>query len=79
MAELIVYFSRGNQNYVNGMIRDLDIGNTEVVASIIQKLTGADVFKIEPIKEYSKDYNECIDQAQADQRRDARPTKAISQ
>lgn len=73
MAELIVYFSRGNQNYVNGMIRDLDIGNTEVVASIIQKLTGADVFKIEPIKEYSKDYNECIDQAQADQRRDARP------
>lgn len=73
MAELIAYFSRNHQNYVNGVICDLEIGNTEVAASIIQKLTGADLFKIEPIQEYSKDYNECIAQAQADQRREARP------
>ncbi len=73
MSELIAYFSRGHQNYVNGLIKNLDIGNTEVVAGIIQKLTGAEMFKIEPLKEYSKDYNECIAQAQADQRRNARP------
>lgn len=73
MKKLVVYFSRKDENYVNGMIRNLDIGNTEVAADIIQKLTGADIFKIEPRQEYSKDYNECIAEAQEDQRRDARP------
>lgn len=73
MAELIAYFSRRHENYVNGVIRDLKMGHTEIAASIIQQLTGADVFQIEPLQEYSKDYNECIAQAQADQRRNARP------
>lgn len=73
MAELIAYFSRKHENYVNGVIRDLKMGNTEIAASIIQQLTGADVFQIEPLQEYSKYYNECIAQAQADQRRNARP------
>lgn len=71
--ELIIYFSRAHQNYVNGMMKDLFVGNTEVAACIIQKLTGADMFQIEPSQPYSKDYNECIAQAQADQRRNARP------
>ena len=39
---------------------------------MIQKFTGGDLFQIEPIQEYSKDYNG-IAKAQADQRRDARP------
>lgn len=73
MSEIIVYFSRGDENYVSGEIRKLTVGNTEVAAGMIQKLTGADLFRLEPIQEYSKDYNECIAQAQADQRRDARP------
>lgn len=73
MADLIVYFSRNYENYVSGAIRNLDVGNTEVVACIIQQLTGADLFKLEPIQEYSRNYNECIAEAQADQRRNARP------
>ena len=73
MTELIAFFSRGEENYVNGEIRTLEKGNTEAAAGIIQKLTGADSFKIEPRQPYSKDYNECVAQAQADQRRDARP------
>ena len=73
MKDLIVYFSRAHENYVNGMIRDLKVGNTEVAVNILQRLTGADVFKIEPVKEYSRDYNECIAQAQEEQRRDERP------
>lgn len=73
MAELIAYFSRKYENYVNGMICDLETGNTEVAARIIQKLTGADLFRIEPVQEYARDYNTCIAQAQADQRRNARP------
>lgn len=73
MAELIAFFSRGDENYVNGEIKNLKIGNTEVAAEIIQKFTSADIFKIEPKNAYSKDYNECIVQAQADQRQNARP------
>lgn len=73
MSAIIVYFSRKDENYVSGTIRKLSVGNTEVAARILQSLTGAELFKLEPVLEYSPDYNECIAQAQADQRRDARP------
>ena len=73
MACLIAYFSRKHQNYVNGTIRNRKIGNTAIAACMIHKFTDGELFKIEPIQEYSKDYNECIAQAQADQWRDARP------
>lgn len=70
---LIAFYSRADENYVNGTLKNLDTGNTEVAAGMIQKLTGADLFKIEQIQDYAKDYNQCIAQAQADQKRDARP------
>ena len=73
MPDLIAFFSRKDENYTNGMIGSLEIGNTEVVASIIQKLTGSDSFKIEPLQPYSKNYNECTAQAQVDQICNARP------
>lgn len=70
---IIVYFSRNGQNYVHGTIRNLPVGNTEVTAEILRKLTGADMFKIEPVTAYSGDYSQCIEEAKADQRRNARP------
>lgn len=73
MAELIAFFSRGDENYVNGTLRWLEVGNTETAAGMIQELTGGELFRIDPGKPYSKDYNACIAEAQADQRRDARP------
>lgn len=71
--ELIVFYSRADENYVNGEIKTLNTGNTEIAAGIIQEFTGADMFKIEQVQGYSKDYNECIAQAQIDQKRNARP------
>lgn len=73
MKAIIVFFSRKGENYVSGSIKKLTVGNTETAAGILQKLTGADIFKLQPMQEYSKDYNECIAEAQADQRRSARP------
>lgn len=73
MAAIIAYFSRKGENYVNGAIRKLSVGNTEIAANLLQALTGAELFQMQPVREYSGDYNECIAQAQADQRRDARP------
>ena len=73
MAQLIAYFARRGENYVSGRIQPLSVGNTEVVARRLQVLTGADLFQLEPVHPYSDNYNQCIEQAQADQRQDARP------
>lgn len=70
---LIAFYSRADENYVSGMLKNLTIGNTEVAAGILQQLTGADLFKIEQVQPYAKGYNQCIAQAQEDQKRDARP------
>lgn len=71
--QLVVFYSRADENYVNGLIKPLEVGNTEVAAGMIQELTGADSFKIQQQKPYASNYNECIAQAQADQRQNARP------
>lgn len=71
--KLVAFYSRADENYVNGEIKTLKTGNTELAAGIIAELTGADLFKIEQVQPYAKEYNECIAQAQADQKRDARP------
>ena len=71
--KLIAFYSRADDNYVNGLIKTLEVGNTEVAAGIIKEMTGADLFKLEQLKPYARDYNECIAQAQAEQRQNARP------
>lgn len=70
---LIAFYSRADENYVDGTLKMLTVGNTEIAAGIIKELTGADVFKIEQSKPYSKGYNDCIEEARADQQRNARP------
>jgi flavodoxin len=70
---LVAFYSRADENYFSGALKYLEVGNTEIVANTIKDLTGADTFKIEQIQPYSKGYNECIAEAQADQKRNARP------
>ena len=60
MKSLIIYFSRADENYAVGYI---DKGNTEIVAEFVQELTGADMFKVEPLVPYAADYNTCIKEA----------------
>ena len=64
--QLIAYYSRRGQNFVGGELRDLAVGNTELAAEMLQVLTRADIFRIEPVREYSSDYCRCIDQARQD-------------
>ena len=73
MSSIIVYFSRKGNNYVNGTIKNLTTGNAEVIAYMLQELTNADIFKIEPVIPYSSDYSECIEEAKEDKRHNARP------
>lgn len=70
---LIIYYSRKGQNYWNGSIRELKKGNTEIVAEFIQKAVGGDLFEIETVREYSKDYMTCTEEAQEELRTKARP------
>lgn len=72
MSAIVIYFSRTGENYVNGTIKRLSVGNTETAARIIAELTGADTFKIEPVTAYSDNYSECIQEAKQDQHRNAR-------
>ena len=57
---LVIYFSRADENYAVGYI---DKGNTEILAEYIQEFTNADLFKVEPLVPYAKDYSTCIEEA----------------
>ena len=63
---LIIYYSRKGENYVNGGVKTLKKGNTEICAEYIQKSVGGDLFQIETVKEYAADYYACIDEAKAE-------------
>ncbi len=70
---LIVYFTRPGDNYVNGEIVNLPVGNTEVVAKMIQEMTGGDLFRIEPVNAYPGGYKEITEVAQQELHAKARP------
>ena len=54
-------------------IRNIDKGNTEIVAEKIAAKTGADLFKVETVKDYPYDYYECCDEAKKELQSQARP------
>lgn len=54
---LVIYFSRADENYSVGYITK---GNTEIIAEYISDITNGDLFKIEPLIPYSKDYQTAI-------------------
>ena len=70
---LIIYYSRKGMNYVNGNIIDLKKGNTEICAEYIQKAVGGDLFEIETVNAYSKDYYKCTEEADQELKENARP------
>ena len=57
---LIIYFSRADENYSVGYV---DKGNTEIAAEYVKEFTNADMFKVEPLVPYAKDYETCIKEA----------------
>lgn len=70
----IAFYSRADENYVGGALKMLSVGNTQIAAETIQRLTDGDIFQIEQETPYSKNYNTCIEEARVHQRENARPT-----
>lgn len=73
MKSIVIFYSRAGYNYVNGEIKNLKVGNTEVIAKKIAEISKSSLFKIEQTHPYSNDYSECIDEAKRDQRLEVRP------
>ncbi|MBQ6628501.1 MAG: NAD(P)H-dependent oxidoreductase [Methanobrevibacter sp.] len=73
MSSIVIYFSRNGENYFGGQLKNIEKGNTEVIAEYIKDLTGAELFKVEPASAYPEDYVECIDVAKKEQQNGARP------
>ena len=71
---LIAFFSRADENYFNGAMRYVKVGNTEIVCGILKELISADMFKIEMREPYSPVYMTCIEEAKRDLRSKARPS-----
>jgi len=70
---LIIYYSRKGENYVNGSIKKLSKGNTETAAEFIQKAVGGDLFEVDTVKKYSDSYMTCIEEAKAELKNHDRP------
>lgn len=47
MKKLVAFYSRADENYFGGTIRNIKVGNTEKAAEMIAEITGAELFKIE--------------------------------
>jgi len=73
---LLAYFSRPGENYWNGGRRDLEVGNTEVLARTIGARLDCDVHRIEAADPYSADYDETVERNVREQEADARPAIA---
>lgn len=73
MKGLVIYFSHSGENYMSDGIRNIDKGNTEIVALYIAKITNSDLFKVETTYEYPYNYKECCNKARIELENNERP------
>lgn len=70
---LLAYFSRAGENWWNGGRRNLETGNTEILARMIAERTGCDLYRIEATDAYPAGYDETVARNVREQDTDARP------
>ena len=73
---LLAYFSRPGENYYYGGRRDLEVGNTEVLARMIAELIDCDVHRIDAADPYPAGYDATVARNVREQDADARPAIA---
>ena len=71
--QLVIYYSRTGENYFPDGIRSIDKGNSAIAAKTIQAALGADIFEIDTVKPYAKNYRECCKEAAMEAKTKARP------
>jgi flavodoxin len=73
---LLAYFSRPGENYYYGGRRNLEVGNTEVLARMIAELIDCDVYRIAAADPYPTSYDATVARNVREQNTDARPAIA---
>jgi len=73
---LLAYFSRAGENYYYGGRTNLEVGNTEVLAGMINALVPCDVHRIEAVEPYPDGYEATVARNVREQNQDARPAIA---
>lgn len=73
MSNLIIYFSRANENYFSGETKIVEKGNTRHIVDIIRKHIDADLFEVIPKTDYPHDYLECTQVAKKELKNKTRP------
>lgn len=71
--KLVVYYSRTGKNYFPDGIRSIEKGNSAIAAEAIAAAVQADIFEIDTIKPYAKNYRECCKEAVEEAKANARP------
>lgn len=61
MKNLIIYFSRADENYMENGLQVIEKGNTQVLAEMIQNIISCDLFKVQPVKDYPFGYYDCCE------------------
>ncbi|MBU3202410.1 flavodoxin [Clostridium estertheticum] len=70
---LIAYFSHAGENYVNGAMKRLEIGNSKVAARMISEITGGELFFIDTKYKYPDNHMEKINIAKKELQEKKRP------
>ena len=72
-STLLIFFSRAGENYWEGGRRDLEIGNTQVIAEMIADRLPCRVHEILAADPYPDSYDETVRRNHQEQQEDARP------
>lgn len=72
-STLLVFFSRAGENYWEGGRRNLEIGNTQVIAEMIAERLPCRVHEVLAADPYPDSYDETVRRNQQEQPEDARP------
>lgn len=73
---LVAYFSRPGENYYYGGRRNLEVGNTEVLAGMLADRTRGQQYRIQPVDPYPADYDSAVDRNRREQDQDALPASS---
>ncbi|PBC39363.1 hypothetical protein CJ179_35580 [Rhodococcus sp. ACS1] len=73
---LLVYFSRAGENYYYRGRRNLEVGNTEVLAGMISDRIDCVTYEIEAADPYPDAYDPTVERNRREQQDDARPAIA---
>lgn len=70
---LLIYFSKKDENYCQGEIRSLEVGQTAKAAAVMAEALKIEALELQPETPYPKGYRETVQMAKKEKEGEARP------